>query len=139
MAKRAKTETSSEGHGVSAMRGNGFDPDATKGFVEEIEEVQHDIDEIMADAADECAPLYEKIDGIKKRAHDAGLPRKAFNAVLAERKALAKAASHRAKLAADHQTHFDDIKKAIGTFGDLPLGSAALAAAARNGSAGATA
>lgn len=137
MARKAKTET--EGHGVSALRGNGYDADKVKGFVSEIEEAQDEIDQIMADAKDDCVKHREAIADIKKAAQDAGLPRKELNMAIAKRRAMRRIDAMRGKLSAEQRDNFDQIENALGMYRELPLMGAALAAAARNGSAGATA
>ena len=140
MAKKAKAVDGRSGHGVSAMRGNGYDSDAVKGFVDRIENVQDEIDETMNAAKEECAPLREDIAQIKKEAHDAGLPLRELNMAITKRRAMRRIDAMREKLSGEQKDNFDQIEKALGMYRELPLMSAALAAAARNGSAkGATA
>ena len=139
MARKAKTEP--EGHGVSALRGNGYDAEKVQGFVSEIEEAQDEIDAIMDEAKEECVKHREAIADIKKAAHDAGLPRRELNMAIAKRRAMRRIDAMRAKLAEEQRDNFDQIEKALGMYSELPLMGAALAAAAcNNGSAkGATA
>lgn len=134
MARKAKTETQTEGHGVSALRKNGYDAEKVQGFVDEIEEAQDSIDEIMDKAKDDCVGHREVIADIKKAAHDAGLPRRELNMAIAKRRAMRRIDAMRSKLAPEQQDNFDQIEKALGMYRELPLMGAALAAAARNGS-----
>lgn len=137
MARKAKTET--EGHGVSALRGNGYDAEKVKGFVSEIEEAQDEIDKIMDAAKDDCVEYRDQIADIKKAAHDAGLPRRELNMAIAKRRAMRRIDAMRSKLDDEQKDNFDQLEKALGQYRELPLMGAALAAAARNGSTGATA
>lgn len=106
---------------------NGFDSDVVKRLVADHEDLQAQIDEIMSEAQNKCAPLREEQADVKKEAHEAGIPRQEFNSVLRERRLLAKADGVRAGLDADKQDNFDRIKHALGMLADLPLGQAALA------------
>lgn len=126
MAKRPKATDGGEATGTEAIRGNGFDKEKTTSFVERIEELQDEIDGLMADAKDECAPKREDIASIKKEAHDAGLPRKELNAVIAKRRVLRRIEARRAKLSEGQQDNFDQIEVALGMFSDTPLGRAAV-------------
>jgi hypothetical protein len=125
VAKKAK-ETETDGHGVSALRGNGFDKAMVQDFVKRIDAVQADIDETMHAAKEECAPLYEDIASIKREAHDAGIPRRELNAVISERKALARVDAIRGRMTEEQQSNFDALKLALGELEDTPLGRAAI-------------
>jgi len=113
--------------GGSARRGDGYDSEAVKSFVERIETVQGEIDEIRQAAKDECQPHREDIEAIKKEAHDAGISRAALNAKLQERRLRRKADSVRGNLTEQVQDNFDQLSKALGDFGSTELGKAAAA------------
>ena len=110
----------------AAIGHNAPDMSKAKEFIERIESVQGEINDIMAEAKARCEPKREDIKAIKKEAADTGIQRRPFNAVLAVRKAEAKAESIRANLDEDHQTFFDNLRHALGDLADLPLGQAAL-------------
>lgn len=114
MAKSAKG-TDGKPTGAEALRGNGFDPEKTRSFVERIEELQAEIDDIMAKAKDEAAPLREDIGEVKKEAHESGLPRKELNAAISKRRLLKKAEAIRANLSEEQQDNLDKIEQALGT------------------------
>lgn len=126
--KRENGSVAPESTGVEAIRGNGYDKVMTQEFVDHIEECQATIDEIMQAARDKCAPIREDINGIKKDAHEKGLPRRELNAVLSKRRALAKADAIREKLSDEQKDSFDQIEQALGMLSDLPLGIAAIEA-----------
>lgn len=115
-----------EATGVEALRGNGYDPEMTREFVDSIEETQASIDEIMQKAKDKCAPLREDIAGIKKDAADKGLPRLELNAVLRKRRLLRKAEEVRALLSDEQADNLDQLEQALGMLKDTPLGRAAM-------------
>jgi hypothetical protein len=110
----------------SAQRGNGYDGAMVRSFLDRIEHVQADIDEVMDAAQLACAPHREDIAAIKKEATDAGIPRRAMNALISERRMRARADQIRDSLTADDQDRFDNLKAALGDFGDTALGAAAL-------------
>lgn len=97
MAKSTTEETG------SAVRGNGYDPDAVKSFVARIETVQAEIDEINTQAQLDCGPKREDLAAIKKEATDAGIPRNALAAALRERRLRKKADGIRDDLSKDDQ------------------------------------
>lgn len=121
----ARAESAGGGE-TAATKTSTFDPKKAPDFVKRFENVQAQIDEIMAAARDEAAPLYEDLDQIKKEAHEAGLPRKELNSLISKRKALRKADGVRAKLTKEQQDNFDAMEKEMGGFAETPLGGAAL-------------
>lgn len=120
MAKSAKESATESTGTISAETAK-----TAKSFLERIESVQADIDKIKADAAEECAPLYDDIASIKREAHDAGIPRREFNSLISERKLLKKAEALRASLSEDQQHNFDQMKLALGDLAETELGRAA--------------
>lgn len=111
--------------GGSALRSGGFNKEVTKTFVGRIENLQKEIDGIMATAKDDCAPLRESIAEIKKEAHDAGLPRREFNAELQKRRLLGKIEGIRAGLSEEQRDNFDKLDLFLGDLDETPLGLAA--------------
>jgi len=116
---------------------NSYDWEVAGKFVTSVEEVQVEIDAINAEAKLKCQPHREDIKGIKKNMKDdLGIPMKAFNAVVAARKADLKAKGHREKLSTDHKDSYDQIRTALGDFADTPLGEAAVVRLAPEAGAG---
>ena len=126
MAKRAKAGDTESGHGVSALRGNGYDSEQVQAFVERIENLQDEIDEVMAQAKEDCEPHRADIKAVKDEAHDAGIPKREFNAIIAKRRALRRAEAFRRKLDEEQQNNFDQLEKSLGMLADTPLGKAVL-------------
>lgn len=122
MARRARpTDGKGEQTGTLALRGNGYEPGVTQGFVDRIEAKQTEIEEIMQKARDQCAPLREDITDIKREAHEAGLPRREFNAALQKRGLLRKADEVRETLSEEQRDQFDLIMAALGGSGDAEI------------------
>jgi hypothetical protein len=122
MAKKASA--GGEGH-------NSFDPKNVPQYVRRVEEVQAQIDDIMAAARDEAAPLREDIAAIKKEAHDThSIPRMELNVAIAQRRDWRRAEARRTRLSGPQQDNLDSIQHELGGFGDTPLGAAAAAKAA---------
>lgn len=139
MARKAKTETG-DGHGVSAVRGNGFDPAAVKGFVERIEDRHGELNRIASVRMAESKDVRVEIDEIYKEAKNAGIPKKALKQVIKKRGLIADIEECGSDLEGDDDLAFDQLQNCLGMLKDTPLGQAASARAARNGSAkGATA
>src|SRR5580692_8927155 len=97
----------------SAQRGNGYDPEAVKAFVQRIENTQATIRNIMDDAKTTCMPHREDLKAIKGEATDAGIPRRALNEVLRQRRLRREFEAVRDGLSADDQNRFDNIKLAL--------------------------
>lgn len=108
---------------------NGFDPADVERRVSAFENVQGDIDQIMADARAECQPHRDDLKQIKKDAAEQGhIPKKVFAAKLRERRLKRQADAIRKKLDMADQGTFDQLSSALGELRDLPLGEAALGA-----------
>lgn len=104
-----------------------FDVSKVPSFVERVETVQDEIDDIMEAAREECAPLREDIEEIKKEAHEEfSIPRRELNAKISERRARRKADAIRDRLSPEQQDNFDQMSKALGELAETPLGKAAL-------------
>jgi uncharacterized protein (UPF0335 family) len=134
VARKAKTET--EGHGVSAVRGNGFDPDAVTGFVERIEDRYAELNKIASKRMEESKSVRVDIDEIYKEAKNAGIPKKALKQVIKKRGLLADIEECGTNLEGDDETAFEQLQSSLGMLRDTPLGKSALARKARNGSEG---
>ena len=127
MARKAKVET--EGHGVSAVRGNGFDPEAVEGFVERIEDRHGELNKIASARMEESKRVRVEIDEIYKEAKNAGIPKKALKQVVKKRGLLADIEECGSDLEGDDERAFGQLQSALGMFRDTDLGKAALAGA----------
>jgi hypothetical protein len=68
-----------------------------------------EIEEIMRDAAQAAQPHVDEIKAIKKRAAEAGIPKKVFSAKLRERGLLRKADKCRETLSEEQRDEFDEL------------------------------
>lgn len=139
MARKAKTETETEGHGVSAIRGNGFSKDIVQSFVDRLMNLHADLDKLASEHMLKCKDVRESMAAVLDEAKNAGIKKKALKGVVKKLLLENKIEAIREDLEGDDVDDYDKIEQALGIMKDTPLGSAALAAAARNGSAGATA
>jgi uncharacterized protein (UPF0335 family) len=132
MAKRVKKEDQEpgDGHGVSAFRGNGYDPQILGGFNTRIANLYGDLATEKGESMARCRAIHQDIDAVLKEAKNAGIPKKEFKAVIKKRTLLAKAEEIRADLEGDSVETFDQIEFALGKFAETDLGAAALNAAA---------
>lgn len=132
MAKRAKKEkeVGEEGAGVSAFRGNGFDPTILGEFSARIENLMADLGLEKSESMTRCKAIHQDIDEVLKEAKNAGIPKREFKAVIKKRTLLAKANALREDMEGDSQTAFDQIEFALGKFAETDLGAAAMRTAA---------
>lgn len=144
MPKSAKLDAKSTVHAdetadapaVRTATSNGFDGKRLLSFVERVEECQGEIDGIMNNAKDACAPHRDDIAAIKKEAAEAGFSKTEFATILRKRRLEVKVKTVDAKLDEDQKEVFDmmmhALDVALGVLSDTPLGQAATAAAAAN-------
>lgn len=112
---------------------NGYDSDAVKGYVERIERYLDELASERGEFMARCKVIRNNIAHVVQEAKDQhGIPKKEFKAVIKARELEAKADRIREDLEADAQATFDMIRTALGDFGDLPLGQAALERARLN-------
>lgn len=124
MARRAKRDDSA---GESARRGNGYDPDMVRAFVERVETLKAEERELKdAFKREKLDPLKEDVDAVITEAHAAGIPKKELKRKLRSREYQRRAEAEREKLTSDEQDNYDNISQALGELGDLPLGQHAL-------------
>ena len=110
---------------------NGYDGAALQRFIDRIEALQADIDQIMDDAKAKCQPLRDDIKEVKDEACDAvGVTKKVLNAVIRQRRLKFRAEHVRDKLDEDQQESYDQVRHALGMLSDTPLGEAVLDQAA---------
>lgn len=126
MARRAKEESSG---GDSAVRSNGYDPEAVRSFCERVENLEVGRDFLKAKHKGELEPFKVDIDQVIAEANKVGIPKKELKKVLKRRAVMRKLDAEREKLNSYEQTNYDNLRLALGAFADLPLGQAAMAGA----------
>lgn len=133
MAKRVKATDGKEPTGVEAIRGNGYDPEKTASFVERIENLDGERETAHMEYMSVCKRIAKDKAEVLNEAKDMGFEKKSLKAKIKERALRRKMESVREDLEGETQDNFDLLSKALGEFGDSPLGQAALAKAG-NGS-----
>lgn len=131
MAKRAKKEKEAgeDGAGVSAFRGNGFDPAIAQGFVQRVENLHSNLATEKSEFMTRCKVIHSDIKEVMTEAKNAGIPKKALKNVVKHRALLNKAEDVRNDLEGEDQDSFDQLLHALGSFAETGLGEAALKAA----------
>lgn len=119
MAKRAE-------HAVKAKGDGSINSDTATGYVERIETLDAEIDEIMAAAREKCQPIKDDRKVIFKEAADNGIAKKPLAAVIRKRRLARRAEALRDMLSDEQAETYDSILHALGDLADLPLGKAAL-------------
>lgn len=132
MAKRAKKDDgeAGEGHGVSAFRGNGFDPAIAQGFVDRVENLYSDLATAKSEFMNQAKLIHADVKEVLKEAKEAGIPKKSLKSVIKTRKLQRDLEDVRNDLEGDDQDSYDQLCHALGTFVETPLGGAAVSAAA---------
>ena len=109
---------------------NGIDTDKAKSFVARIERLK---DEILSGRGTYMFLAKRRRDDIKEVIDEAvsdGIPAKALKATIKDRELQRRRGVIQAGLDIDEGVAFEQMKEALGEFGSLPLGVAAIAAAA---------
>lgn len=127
MAKKAKKDGDD---GVSAIRGNGYDPEAVTKFVGRIELLESEKQILKDKCKEDCEPISADIKEVMDEAKEAGIPKKELKAALKARELRRKIDDQREKLNEYEQNNFDNLVLALGGLKDLPLGEFAIKAAA---------
>lgn len=127
MAKRVKKEEQEpeDGHGVSAFRGNGFDPDKVLNFVERIENLHQDLAVKKGEFMSECRLIHDDVKEVLKEAKNAGIPKKSLKAVVKKRQLTRDIDDLRDDLEGEDQDSYDQLLSALGDFRNTDLGGAA--------------
>lgn len=128
--KQKDDQPEDTGNGVSAFRGNGYDPVILGSFNQRIESLYGDLATEKGESMARCRAIHQDIDEVLKEAKNAGIPKKEFKAVIKKRTLLAKAEEIRADLEGESVDTFDQIEFALGKFAETELGAAAVQAAA---------
>ena len=117
------------GHGVSAIRGNGFDKGVVESFVERMLDRHDALATLASEHMLKCKDVRGDMKEILDEAKDAGIKKKALKGVVAKILLERKAEAIREELEGDDQDDFDKIEQALGLLKDTPLGAAALSKA----------
>lgn len=125
MAKREKPAKDGvpDGHGVSAIRGNGYDPEAVKAFVSRVENLNGDLATEKSEFMTRCKVIHGDVSLVYDEAKGAGIPKKELKKAIKRRALLASVERIREELEGDQQDNYDKILLALGDLG--PLGHAA--------------
>jgi hypothetical protein len=108
------------------MATNGFDPDQLRGIVGKIEQCFADLLSERGAYMNRCRGIREGITAAYDDAKAAGIPKDALKKAVKTRELERKIAEHVAAMEADTRENYELIRAALGDFGDLPLGAAAL-------------
>jgi len=125
MAKNVKQQNGQDGHGVSAIRGNGYDPEAVKGFVDRIENLNGDLATMKGEFMAECKVVHGDIKSVLDEAKNAGIPKKELKQAIKRRALTLKIGELRDELEGEQVDNYDAILLALGDIADTPLGRAA--------------
>lgn len=107
---------------------NGFDKTKSKAHIDACENIQGEIDAILAQAKKDCETHRDDLKQAKKDARTAlNVGADIFNAALRQRKFERKAENVRAGLDEDNQETYDQFMFALGDLKGTPLGEAAQA------------
>ena len=107
---------------------NGYNATQLQSFIDRIRSCQSEIDAIMANAQDACAPHRDDIAAIKKEAAEAGFSKTEFATVLRKLRLEDRLEVVAAKLDEDQKTNYELMIEALDGLAGTPLGDAAAAA-----------
>ena len=128
MARRAKAKTENgEATGVEAIRGNGFDSEMTKGFLDRILNLHSDLLSEQSEYMLHCKAIRGDMTIVYDEAKDKGIPKKALKGAVKKRLLEMRIEAIREDLDGQDQDDYDQVLQALGDLGDTPLGRAALA------------
>jgi len=110
------------------MASNGYDETKARNYFGRVETLLDELATERGEFMKRCKVLRDHIDEIVTEARDdLGVPKKAFRAVVREHELKRKLDAVRDDLDdSEIQDAFDLLKIALGDFGELPLGAAAL-------------
>jgi hypothetical protein len=116
---------------MSEDTGNKIDEEKAQRFVDEIERCFVELLSERGTYMARCKPIHERIGDWKDRAKDDGIPKKALNTILKERDLIRKIEALNEDLEDDDADQVEMLRNALGPYGDLPLGRAAVDAEER--------
>ena len=111
---------------MAQQQTNGFDAEALQSCLAAIDQADDDLLQLKSEHMSACTAPRAKIKETMKAAREAGLAMPAFRAVVAAHRAERKVAARLEELEADDRDQFEEMQRALGAFGDTPLGQAAL-------------
>ena len=125
----ANDDTHDEGGEIVQFKGEGrnsLDGDALQEHVEAWEEADREEQDIMAEARKACQPFRDRKKDLVASAATLGTPKKVFSAYMRQRKLFFKSQNVPSSLDDEQRRDFSSLVDALGDFGSLPLGQAAL-------------
>jgi len=108
---------------------NGFDAEQLNSYLEQIDDADDALLRLKSEHMTACKAPRAKIKGVMKEARAAGIGMAAFRTLVAKHRSERKIEEQIAELEADDKADFEEMQRALGDFGDTPLGEAALAKA----------
>jgi uncharacterized protein (UPF0335 family) len=124
MPRERKSNTNIEDPGVGH---NAINPDMVASFTNRIEGLLDELASAKGEYMRAARGIRDDINTIYGEAKDAGIPKRAFKAVIKARGLEKKLEACRGDLEeADDIESYDQIRDALGDLGDLPLGRAVL-------------
>lgn len=114
---------------------NGYDPEMLNRYLGEIDSADDELLQLKVDHLSACKSPRARIKNIMKEARNSGVNAEAFRALVAQHRAERKIEQQLADLEADDRASYEEMQRALGGLGDLPLGQAALDKARPQGDA----
>lgn len=105
---------------------NGFDPDQLGKYLDEIDRADDELLKLKTEHMASCKAPRGRIKQTMKEARGAGINMAAFRTIVAKHRADRKIEEQIAELEKDDLADFEEMQRALGDFGDTPLGAAAL-------------
>lgn len=116
--------------GVAAIRGNGFDPEIVRGYVQRIESLYQDLATEKGESMARCKVIHEDVAAVYDEAKKVGgVPKKALKTAIKKRDLGRKFDAVGEDLEGDDLDNYAAVLLAVGQLSDTPLGAAALAKA----------
>ena len=107
-------------------RSNGYDRQTVEALLTEVDDADDRLASLKGEYMQSCKGPRNDITTVFERAKEAGIPTRAFKALVKNRRLDRKMTNNVAKLEADDQAEYDKLLTDLGDFCDLPLGQAAL-------------
>ena len=117
---------------AEAKTNNVYGSDIAK-FLKDIDRADDELASLKSQHMESCKQPRGWLRDTMASAKEAGLNMAAFRAVVAEHRADRKIEAKLADLEPDDAADFEAMREALGTFGETPLGEAALSKAKRRG------
>jgi hypothetical protein len=105
---------------------NGFDPDVLKQHLSLIDECDDELASLLGEYRASCRGPRGRIKNAMEMAKEHGLNIAALREVMAVHRAQRRIEKNIEALEADDASAFEDMARALGEFGETPLGKAAL-------------